>query len=69
MRWKNNAKATSIGKGMTDNIILKSAVLHSELKFGGWRTEMLLKVEKLVKMYKIPILGGGGQRIELPSWS
>ena len=31
---------------------------------------MLLKVEKLVKMYKIPILGGGGsQRIELPSGS
>lgn len=30
---------------------------------------MLLKVEKLVKMYKIPILGGGGQRIELLSRS
>lgn len=29
---------------------------------------MLLKVEKLVKMYKIPILGGS-QRIELSSWS
>lgn len=29
---------------------------------------MLLKVEKLVKMYKIPILGGG-EGIELPSLS
>ena len=26
---------------------------------------MLLKVEKLVKMYKITILGGGGERTKL----
>lgn len=30
---------------------------------------MLLKVEKLVKMYKIPILGGGGERTKLSPWS
>lgn len=28
---------------------------------------MLLKVEKLVKMYKIPVLGG--ERTELSPWS
>lgn len=30
---------------------------------------MLLKVEKIVSMYKIPILGGGGKRVELPARS